>query len=283
MAIPIPPRLLANCCAVPQRQRWLDHLPQTLEILKGRWSIAVGKPFDSEVSWVAPVALGSGMPAVLKIGMPHFEGESELQGMLFWNGDPTARVIDADEEANALLLERCIPGMPLSGVPEEQQDLVIGGLLRRLWRSPSEGHPFRRLSAMLEFWGTETLSARENWPDAGLVREGLQLFQELPRTAGIEVLLATDLHAGNVLRAAREPWLVIDPKPFVGDPAFDATQHLFNCPARMRVNPRETIHRFADLLGLDRERVRLWTFARAAAEPRDGWNFDDVALARTLA
>jgi len=42
------------------------------------------------------------------------------------------------------------------------------------------------------------------------------------------VLLATDLHAGNVLRAQREPWLVIDPKPFLGDPAYDATQHLFN-------------------------------------------------------
>ena len=27
------------------------------------------------------------------------------------------------------------------------------------------------------------------------------------------------------------PWLVIDPKPFVGDPAYDATQHLFNCEA----------------------------------------------------
>jgi streptomycin 6-kinase len=261
----------------------LDHLPQTLQILKDRWSMAVGKPFDSEVSWVAPVTLGSGMPAVLKIGMPHFEGESELHGMLFWDGDPTVRVIDADEGANALLLERCIPGTPLNAVPEEQQDLVIAGLLRRLWRSPSEGHPFRRLSAMLEFWSTETLGARENWPDAGLVHEGLRLFQDLPRTAAIEVLLATDLHAGNVLRAAREPWLVIDPKPFVGDPAFDATQHLFNCPERMRANPRETIHRFADMLGLDRERVRLWTFARAAAEPRDRWNFDDVALARTLA
>jgi len=39
------------------------------------------------------------------------------------------------------------------------------------------------------------------------------------------MLLATDLHAGNVLPAAREPWLVIDPKPFTGDPAYDATQH----------------------------------------------------------
>jgi hypothetical protein len=41
---------------------------------------------------------------------------------------------------------------------------------------------------------------------------------------------------------------------------------------------------FADLLGVDHERVRLWTFARAAAGPRDDWsNGDLVALARAIA
>jgi streptomycin 6-kinase len=64
------------------------------------------------------------------------------------------------------------------------------------------------------------------------------------------VLLATDLHAGNVLRARREPWRVIDPKPFVGDPAYDATQHLRNCGVRLRSDPDGTIRRFADLLAV---------------------------------
>src|SRR5215470_11559272 len=82
-------------------------------------------------------------------------------------------------------------------------------------------------------------------------------------------------------RAEREPWLVIDPKPFAGDPAYDATQHLFNCQERLRSDPDGTIRRFAELLGVDHERVRLWTFARAAAEPRDDWsNAGWVTLAR---
>jgi streptomycin 6-kinase len=103
----------------------------------------------------------------------------------------------------------------------------------------------------------ETLTEIEHWPEPGLVREGLRLFKELSRTAPIEVLLATDLHAGNVLRSEREPWLVIDPKPFVGDPAYDATQHLFNCSSRLRSDPDGTIRRMADLLGLDRDQIRL--------------------------
>jgi hypothetical protein len=42
------------------------------------------------------------------------------------------------------------------------------------------------------------------------------------------------------------------------------------------------IHHIADLLGVDDERVRLWMFARSAAEPRDTWNDDSVTLARLL-
>jgi streptomycin 6-kinase len=262
------------------RAAWLDRLPDTLRSLEVRWSLTLGTPFvaieDVSCAWVAPARLADGSCAVLKVPLPHMEGEHELEGLRFWNGDATVRVLLADDQTGAMLLERCEPGTPLRTLPEADQDVVIAGLLRRLWRSPPASHPFRPLSVLMEFWSKETLRAADQWPDAGLVREGLRLFQELPRTAPVEVLLATDLHAGNVLRAAREPWLVIDPKPFVGDPAYDATQHLFNCEARLRADPDGLICRVADLLEVDRERVRLWTFARTAAEPRDEWRSDEL-------
>ena len=97
-----------------------------------------------------------------------------------------------------------------------------------------------------------------------------------------DVLLATDLHPGNVLKAEREPWLVIDPKPFVGDKAYDATQHLLNRRERLRSQPHDTINSFADLLEVDRERVQRWTFARLAAEPRDDGDDESAALARIV-
>jgi streptomycin 6-kinase len=64
-------------------------------------------------------------------------------------------------------------------------------------------------------------------------------------------------HWCNVLQAQRESWLVIDPKPFVGDPPYDATQHLLNCGARLLADPHGVIWRVSDLLGVDHERVRL--------------------------
>ena len=67
--------------------------------------------------------------------------------------------------------------------------------------------------------------------DPALAHEGAGLFRALAASAPDEVLLCTDLHAENVLAAERAEWLVIDPKPFVGDPTYDALQHLLTAPA----------------------------------------------------
>lgn len=39
----------------------------------------------------------------------------------------------------------------------------------------------------------------------------------------------------------------------------------------------------SDRLGVDEERVRLWTFARVAVGPRDEWSHDWFQLTRTIA
>jgi streptomycin 6-kinase len=286
MTFTIPARLAANCRKSPHRTAWLAKLPAILEDLQQRWALSLDSPFDgADVScaWVATARLASGRVAVLKLAMPHMEGEHEIAGLRFWNGDPTVRLLEADEQLGAMLLERCQPGTALRSLPEPEQDVIIARLLNRLWRLPPLGHPFRQLSALIDYWRGETLGAVENWSDPGLVRQGLAVFEDLLQTSTAEVLLATDLHAGNILQAEREPWLVIDPKPFVGDPAYDVTQHLFNCQERLQVDPKGLISRVADLAELDRERVRLWTFARAAADPRSDWNNRLMQIARLIA
>lgn len=90
-------------------------------------------------------------------------------------------------------------------------------------------------------------------------------------------MLATDLHAGNVLSAQREPWLVIDPKPYVGDPAYDVTQHLLNCPERLQDDPVGLCVRLAGLCGMGVDRVTRWLFARCVIESEHQPHLLDVA------
>jgi streptomycin 6-kinase len=258
------------------RTAWVARLPHAIAELEERWHLSIGERFDGEgdASWVATVVRRDGSPAVLKLGTPHMEAEHEADGLRFWDGDPTVRLLEADDTLGAMLLERCEPGTPLRQQPEPEQDVVLAELLRRLRKTPPAHHPFRPLRDMVERWLAETWAHRVEWPDETLVRAGIDEFKALADSEPAAVLLATDLHAGNVLRADREPWLVIDPKPFVGDPAYDATQHLLNCHGRVSADPLGMVARFADLMNVDADRVRRWLFARLSAGPRDDWTDD---------
>jgi streptomycin 6-kinase len=190
----IPEEVIANCRQAPERQAWLESLPAMLEELMGRWSLRPGPPFEhvnATCSWVAPVIRADGTTAVLKLGMPHMEGASEIEGLRFWNGNPTVQLLDADDDLGAMLLERCQPGYPLRSEPEHQQDIMIATLLKRLWRrsdSPGGLYRFRHLSEMLEAWRYETVAQVQYSPDTGLVQEGLRVLQALAKPLPTDTL-----------------------------------------------------------------------------------------------
>ncbi len=258
------------------REKWLAGLPGRISRLEHRFGITAGEPFQpgGQTAWVAPAVDGSGASRVLKILWRHYEAAHEADALREWAGGGAVELfgVEESEDTIALLLERCEPGTTLKSEPEATQDVVISGLLRRLWIQPSVENRFRPLAEMCDRWAAATeekMAVRGATVDAGIAREGLELFRELPRSATTSVLLATDLHAENVLAARREPWLAIDPKPYVGDPAYDVIQHMLNCEERLATAPRDLAWRMADLAGLDRGRVVSWLFARCVQESPD--------------
>ena len=70
---------------------------------------------------------------------------------------------------------------------------------------------------------------------------------------------------------------MIDPKPYVGDPTYDALQHMLNCDERLLSNPRALARQMAELLELDAERLLLWLFARCVQECVDRPELAEVA------
>jgi len=229
---------------VPGRREWLRTLQDIVAGLAERWSLRLGQPYQpgGRCAWVAPARDVAGRDLVLKVAWRHDEATHEADGLRAWAGQGAVRLYDSDVfgSASALLLERCHPGTTLSQVlPESEQDEVVAGLLQRLWSAPTDGYPFRPLQVMCDAWATEfdeKLTASVGL-DPRLARVGMELFRSLPASAERQVLLCTDLHADNVLAAQREPWLAIDPKPYVGDPTYDALQHLLNCEERLVADP----------------------------------------------
>jgi len=275
------------------RRSWLADLPAIVEDLTQRWGLMVGRPFEpgGNVSWVAPAHDAAGVPVVLKVGWRHDEAIFEVDALRVWNGVGAVRVVDSLEfgETIALLLEACEPGVTLrDALPALEQDVVATTILRRLHIDPPAGHLFPSLVSMCDSWAdgferryAEATAQGARRLDAALASTGIELFRSLPRTATPSVLLCTDLHPGNILSAAREPWLMIDPKPHVGDPAYDAVQYMLNFPERLATGVFGFVARMAGLLEVDEGRLRHWLFARCVQESVDWPELQGVA--RTLA
>ena len=245
--------------------RWAGELPGVVAGLCERWEVEVARPYQpgGTASWVAPTTDGR----VLKVGWAHYEARDEAAGLRVWDGQGAVRVYRAERfgPTDALLLEACRPGTTLTAsLPPAERDEVVAKLLPRLWMTPPPGSGFRPLQSMTEAWGKSVAPGK--LPDPGLARAGLELWLGLAASADREVLLCTDLHPDNVLRAEREPWLVVDPKPYVGDPAYDPIQHMLNFPDRLAADPGGFADRMAGLLALDPDRVRQWLFARCVVE-----------------
>jgi streptomycin 6-kinase len=142
------------------------------------------------------------------------------------DGVGAVRLYENDTPTGALLLERLMPGTSLALHPDDGEMLDIAcRLIRRLWRPPVPAHPFQRVRDVAAQWADELPAGHKRhgrpFPDR-LVDRAAELARELARRDGNEVVVNRDAHVGNILSAEREPWLLIDPKPLVGDRSFDA-------------------------------------------------------------
>jgi streptomycin 6-kinase len=225
------------------------------------WQVALGDPYPSGAGGrVWRGALPDGAAVVTKLATPHREAEHEAAALELWNGDGAVRLLAHDPARNALLLERCEPGTPLSLVEPDQALDVLVGLLPRL--SKPAGQPFRTLADEAVHW----IDSMRAWRDRSLADIATRLLAELVPTQGEQVLLHQDLHGDNVLAAQREPWLVIDPKPLVGEREF-ALAPIVRSPelGHSRRAVLNRLDRLTAALDLERERARGWTIAQTIA------------------
>jgi streptomycin 6-kinase len=112
-----------------------------------------------------------------------------------------------------------------------------------------------------------------------LVEEAESLLAELLAAQAAPVLLHGDLHHDNILSAERAPWLAIDPKGVIGEPAYEVgallrnwQPTLFAMPHPGRVTARR-VDQLAEMLGIDRYRIRGWGLAQAVLSA--WWTIED--------
>jgi len=201
------------------------------------------------------------------------------------------RLLARDDERRAFLMERCVPGTTLwttADRGEADELAVVTELLPRLRQRVDEEHPYRLLADEADRWADELPDryAQTGEPfERSLLDFALDVFAGVDRSASS--LVNQDLHGLNILRATRQPWLVIDPKPVVGEPEIDGVSVVRNAAAGRLSGPSvdEWLDALRDL-GLDRERAHSWAVAHTLAwsweESRRAWLPDHVEASRRI-
>jgi streptomycin 6-kinase len=251
---------------------WLERVPELVAECVEEWQLELGEPYEAGAAgYAVRAALTDGTPTVLKLIYPHREAEHEADALELLAGNGAVRLLARDDARSAMLLERCEPGTALAENGGEKALDVLVELLPRHW--VRAGEPFHTLAEEAAWWIDDL---PEQWEQSGraierrLVDTAVDALGLLSESQGEQVLLNQDLHGDNVLAAEREPWLVIDPKPLLGEREFAVAPIVRSFElGSSRADVLYRLDRLTSELGLDRERARGWTIGQTMA-----WAFD---------
>lgn len=254
-----------------------------------RWGLVPDGPLRT--GWTAVVApvLREGEPLALKVVRRSVDTDGEPLALRAWAGDGAVRLVAALPTDGLLLLERLDPDLDLRSLDTDTACEVIGGLLSRLHvPAPAALPGLRDWSA-----GWLEQAHRRGELPRRLVSRAVGLHRELGSDAACEATLVHgDLHYENVLAAAREPWLAIDPQPRAGHPGWDLHAVLRNrreelgSGTALRWSARRRTEVLCDAAGMDEELARRWTIVRCVIEcvwALDDDNADEVSFNIALA
>jgi len=281
MSVPVevPDRLSRTAlrwCGEEAARPWLAALPDTVAEYARRWALTVERSVvpGGALSLTLLVRRADDSPATLKLGFVDRYTAHEAAALTAWAGCGAVRLYEADAERGALLMERLQADVSLRSLPEDRAMLEAAEVVRKLWIAPPGGCAIEPVADRAGHWA-ESIPRR--WADLGepcpraLVDEAIALCRDLAASQPETVILHTDLHHGNVLAGARAKWLAIDPRPMLGERAFDLGALVRDRMATVvaETRPQTLIRRrvtwLANALELDAERVRGWALVQSLA------------------
>lgn len=264
-------------------QIWLDRLPTILTACEKHWHLTIHAPVTNlSFNYVAPATRADGIEVMIKTGLTD-EFPAQPQALMHFDGHGSVQLLAYDEPNEVMLLEHLRPGISLRDVKNDEQAISIAAqVMSKLWRPLPEPHyPFQTV----EDWGQGFARIRPLYDSTGPLSmatfdKAEKLYADLCASMKERVLLHGDLHQDNILSAEREPWLAVDPKGVIGEPAYETGSILRNFwPDILSIpNPRSLMKRRIDQLsaelGFEREHIYNWALSQAVLSAL--WSLEDM-------
>jgi len=205
----------------------MANLRKSANLCIADWSLVAGESVRTSTGLILHARRSTREAVTLKLVADPDTFEAERAALEVFAGRGSVRLIAAASNHRALLLERVEPGDPLSSLvaagKDEAATLAGAEVARRLQTAggpgAAAGLPALDSEAAMALDRQGPSQAGPRSPIAKSVVEGARVeLEDLCSSGQASAVLHGDLHHDNILRAAREPWLAIDPKGRVGEP-----------------------------------------------------------------
>jgi streptomycin 6-kinase len=243
---------------------WLEGLADLVASLEWEWGVSVGEAYeDASEAFVAPAVSADGSQAVVKLVVPqdHDGAGREITVLGLADGDGCARLIRADPDRGALLLERLGPSLAGSGLSAKRRQAILVDLATRVWRPapgvrlPTGAEQARRLVAFIE----------RRWEE--LDRPCSERAMAYARSCAEErarahdddraVLVHGDVHQWNALRGT-DGYKLVDPDGLLAEAEYDLGVIMREDPLDLDGDGHGRSRWLAERTGLDEHAIWQW-------------------------
>ena len=215
-------------------REWLDIQPGRLAALGERWRLTFEEPFGIglPINIVFRVSRDN-RPLILKTGFPHPEMFTEMAVLARWKCRPgCVQLIDSDEEAGAVLMDRIIPGTGFREFARLQSEHEASSQVRHVFeRTPLRTDADDEFPSYTDWCsGAFANYRRQHSSDAFLVHIGHveKLLEAAADRYESGWLLHGDLHHENILLCDPGDYVVVDPKGVIGPRLFEYGRFVHN-------------------------------------------------------
>jgi streptomycin 6-kinase len=247
--------------------QWISDLPDLIASLERDWSIQAGQAYPgSTEALVTRATLADGTPAALKLWLPRLgnTAESEIAVLRLVDGEGCAKLLRADAQRAAMLLERL--GRPMSALdlPIEQRHELLCAAAERIWR-PAPPDCGLRNGAGTGRWLADYITTTWLELDRPCSEQAVDYALDCAkrRTAAHDderaVLLHGDLHQWNALEARDGAFKLVDPDGVVAEAEYELSVIMREDPVELMTgDPRDRARWLARRCGLDATAIWEW-------------------------
>jgi len=248
---------------------WLDDLPDLIAAVTAEWDLVVTGTARDVDGFGMTIPANRGDDRVLvRIAYPDGWFEDQTRALEAWGGNGALRLLEHDPRGAHLRLAPD-PGASLATERNQMRALRLAAdALRRLWIDPPDG--LQTVTAEVRAWVAELEPRYESVHEPfeeSLLQEAEQLFRAYMPTQATKVLLHGDARIDAFVLDG-DGAVAIDPRPLVGEPAFDAASLLRDRPQEIAADTaagtqllQSRLDHLTDLLDVDASRVKGWATA----------------------